>query len=105
MCYGLDIWYVSYIEIVKKVIFGLYDGVIIIELDNLVVEIVVMMVIMYLDYVLLVVCILILNLYKNIDKFFFKIVKVLFNYIDFKMGEKVGLIGEDIYKLVWKNRD
>jgi len=39
LCYGLDSKYVSTIDIAKKVIEGIYDGVTTIELDNLAAEI------------------------------------------------------------------
>lgn len=102
--YGL-VKQVDYIEIVKKVILGLYDGVIIIELDNLVVEMVVSMVMDYLDYVILVVWIVVFNLYKNINKLFSKMMKVLYEYIDLKMGEFVGLISKEVFDIMWKYCD
>ena len=39
LCYGLDLKYVSPVEVAMKVINGLYDGVTTIELDNLAAEI------------------------------------------------------------------
>ena len=105
LCYGLDTRYVSHIEIAKKVILGLYDGVTTTELDNLAAETAATMATTHPDYALLAARISISNLHKNTDKSFSKTVKALFNYIDPKTGEKAGLIGEDTYKLVWKNRD
>ncbi|MBX2872377.1 MAG: ribonucleoside-diphosphate reductase subunit alpha [Saprospiraceae bacterium] len=105
LCYGLDTRYVSHIEIAKKVILGLYDGVTTTELDNLAAETAATMATTHPDYALLAARISISNLHKNTDKSFSKTVKALFNYIDPKTGEKAGLIGEDTYKLIWKNRD
>jgi len=45
------------------------------------------------------------NLHKETDKSFSKTIKGLYNYIDPKTGEKAGLIGENAYKFIWKNRD
>ncbi|NRB46749.1 MAG: ribonucleoside-diphosphate reductase subunit alpha [Saprospiraceae bacterium] len=105
LCYGLDTRYVSHIEIAKKVILGLYDGVTTTELDNLAAETAATMATTHPDYALLAARISISNLHKNTDKSFSKTVKALFNYIDPKTGEKAGLIGEDTYKLVWKHKD
>ncbi len=105
LCYGLDTRYVSHIEIAKKVILGLYDGVTTTELDNLAAETAATMATTHPDYALLAARISISNLHKNTDKSFSKTIKALFNYIDPKTGEKAGLIGEDTYKLIWKNRD
>lgn len=38
LCYGLDLNYINPIDISKKVIDGLYDGVTTVELDNLAAE-------------------------------------------------------------------
>lgn len=105
LCYGLDVRYVKHIEISKKVIQGLYDGVTTTELDNLAAETAATMATEHPDYALLAARIAISNLHKNTNKSFSKTVKALYNYIDPKTGEKAGLIGEDTYKLVWKNRD
>ena len=45
------------------------------------------------------------NLHKNTDKSFSKTIKAFYNYIDPKTGEKAGLIGDDTYKIIWKNKD
>ncbi|MEQ9165886.1 MAG: ATP cone domain-containing protein, partial [Fulvivirga sp.] len=38
LCYGLDMNYIEPIDIAKKVINGIYDGVTTVELDNLAAE-------------------------------------------------------------------
>lgn len=105
LCYSLDVRYVNHIEISKKVIQGLYDGVSTTELDNLAAETAATMATDHPDYALLAARIAVSNLHKNTDKSFSKTVKALYNYIDPKTGQKAGLIGDDTYKLVWKNRD
>jgi len=105
LCYGLDTRYVSHIEIAKKVILGLYDGVTTTELDNLAAETAATMATTHPDYALLAARISISNLHKNTDKSFSNTIKALYNYIDPKTGDKAGLIGDDTYELVWKHKD
>lgn len=105
LCYNLDTRYVNYIEISKKVIQGLYDGVTTTELDNLAAETAATMAADHPDYAQLAARIAISNLHKNTDKSFAKTMKALFNYIDPKTGDKAGLISDEIYKIVWKNKD
>lgn len=105
LCYGLDTRYVSHIEIAKKVIQGLYDGVTTTELDNLAAETAATMATTHPEYALLAARISVSNLHKNTDKSFSKTIKALYNYIDPKTGEQAGLIGEETYQLVWKHKD
>ncbi len=105
LCYGLDTRYVSHIEIAKKVIQGLYDGVTTTELDNLAAETAATMATTHPEYALLAARISVSNLHKNTDKSFSNTIEALYNYIDPKTGEQAGLIGEDTYQLVSKHKD
>ncbi len=105
LCYGLNSQYVDYIEISKKVIQGLYDGVTTVELDNLAAETAATMAANHPDNAILAARIAISNLHKETDKSFSKTIKALYNYVDPKTGEKAGLIGENAYKFIWKNKD
>ncbi len=105
LCYGLNSQYVDYIEISKKVIQGLYDGVTTVELDNLAAETAATMAANHPDNAILAARIAISNLHKETDKSFSKTIKQLYNYVDPKTQEKAGLISEETYKIVWKNRD
>ena len=105
LCYGLDANYVEYIEIAKKVIQGLYDGVTTTELDNLAAETAASMAARHPDYAQLAARIAVSNLHKNTSKSFSRTIKDLFNYIDPKTGEKAGLISEEAYKVVQHNKD
>lgn len=105
LCYGLDTRYVSHIEIAKKVIQGLYDGVTTTELDNLAAETAATMATTHPEYALLAARISVSNLHKNTDKSFSKTIEALYNYIDPKTGDQAGLIGEDTYQLVSKHKD
>ncbi len=105
LCYGLDTRYVSHIEIAKKVIQGLYDGVTTTELDNLAAETAATMATTHPEYALLAARISVSNLHKNTDKSFSKTIKALYNYIDPKTGEPAGQIREETYKPVSKHKD
>ncbi|MCF8237027.1 MAG: ribonucleoside-diphosphate reductase subunit alpha [Saprospiraceae bacterium] len=105
LCYGLSQAYVEPIEIAKKVIQGLYDGVPTPELDNLAAETAASMASKHPDYALLAARIAVSNLHKSTDKSFSKTIKALYNYIDPKTGQSAGLIGEETYKTVQKYKD
>lgn len=104
LSYGLNPL-VEPLEIAKKVIMGLYDGVTTTELDNLAAETAATMAAQHPDYAILAARIAVSNLHKNTDKSFSKTIKELYNYIDPKTGDKAGLIGEATYKIVQKYKD
>jgi ribonucleoside-diphosphate reductase alpha chain len=105
MSYGLDTNYVNIIEVSKKVIMGLYDGVSTIELDNLAAETAATMATVHPDYALLAARIAVSNLHKETDKSFHKVINDLFHYIDPKTGDQAGLISAEIHKIVQKNKE
>ena len=105
LCYGLDQNYVDPIEIAKKVILGLFDGVTTSELDNLAAETAATMAAMHPDYALLAARIAVSNLHKNTDKSFSSTMEALFNYIDPKTGQKAGLISDETMKTIKENQD
>ncbi len=105
LCYGLDTRYVNIIEVAKKVILGLYDGVTTVELDNLAAETAATMATIHPDYAILAARIAISNLHKETEKSFHKVVHALYHYIDPKTGERAGLIGESTYRIVMQHKD
>jgi ribonucleoside-diphosphate reductase alpha subunit len=105
LTYNLDTNYVNLIEVSKKVIMGLYDGVTTVELDNLAAETAATMATVHPDYALLAARIAVSNLHKETDKSFHKVIQALYHYVDPKTGERAGLIGEDTYKIVMKHKD
>jgi ribonucleoside-diphosphate reductase alpha chain len=105
MSYGLDTNYVNIIEVSKKVIMGLYDGVSTIELDNLAAETAATMATIHPDYALLAARIAVSNLHKETDKSFHKVIHDLYHYIDPKTGDRAGLISDEIHKVVMDNKD
>ena len=105
MCYGLDQDYIDPIEIAKKVIQGLYDGVTTSELDNLAAETAATMATSHPEYALLAARISVSNLHKNTNKSFTKTMEGLFNYIDPKTGQQAGLISEETITTIRNNKD
>ncbi|MBK8490208.1 MAG: ribonucleoside-diphosphate reductase subunit alpha [Saprospirales bacterium] len=105
LCYGLHSDFVDHIEISKKVVLGLYDGVTTTELDNLAAETAATMTTIHPDYAVLAARIAISNLHKNTDKSFSKTMKDLYEYIDPKTGDKAGLIGDETMQIITRNRD
>lgn len=105
LCYGLDARYVNIIEVAKKVILGLYDGVTTVELDNLAAETAATMATIHPDYALLAARIAVSNLHKETEKTFHKVVHDLYYYVDPKTGERAGLIGEETFRIVMKHKD
>ena len=105
LCYGLDSNHVDSIEIAKKVIQGLYDGVATTELDNLAAETAASMAAYHPDYAILAARIAISNLHKNTNKSFSATMEGLYKYVDPKTNDKAGLIADDTMKIIRKNKD
>src|ERR1044072_3204679 len=105
LCYGLNAEYVDSIDVAKKVIQGLYDGVTTIELDNLAAEIAASLTTKHPDYALLASRIAISNLHKNTKKSFTETMTDLYEYIDPRTGKNAPLIAEDVYKVIIDNSD
>ncbi len=102
LCYGLNPL-VDYIEISKKVVNGLYDGVTTTELDNLSSETSASMASIHPDYAILAARIAVSNLHKNTDKCFSKTINELYNYLDPKTNDKAGLISDLTHSIIMKN--
>lgn len=105
LCYGLNSKFIDPIEISKKVIQGLYDGVRTTELDNLAAETAATMAAKHPDYAILAARIAVSNLHKNTEKSFSVTMENLYNYIDPKTGESAGLISDDTIEVIRKHAD
>ncbi|MCJ8163863.1 ribonucleoside-diphosphate reductase subunit alpha [Pontibacter sp. E15-1] len=103
LCYGLHMEYVSPIEVAKKVIDGIYDGVTTVELDNLAAETAASLTTKHPDYAVLAARIAISNLHKVTSKSFSNTMKRLYTYEDPKTGENASLIAKDVYEIVRKH--
>ena len=104
LCYGLDENFVDHINVTKKVIQGLYDGVTTVELDNLAAETAASMSTVHPDYAQLAARIAISNLHKETDKSFSSTMEGLYNYVDPKTGDPAGLIGDDTMAVIRANK-
>jgi ribonucleoside-diphosphate reductase alpha chain len=105
LCDGLDQRYIDIIEICKKVILGLYDGVSTSILDNLAAETAASMATVHPDYAILAARIAVSNLHKNTSASFSETMKMLHEYVDPKTGEKAQLLADDIMDTIWANRE
>ena len=105
LCYGFNTEYVDAIDVAKKVIQGLYDGVTTSELDNLAAETAASLTTKHPDYALLASRIAVSNLHKNTIKSFSKTMKKLYEYIDPKTGKSAALLSDDVWEIIRKNAD
>lgn len=103
LCYGLNSKFIEPIDIAKKVIDGIYDGVTTVELDNLAAETAASMTTIHPDYAKLAARIAISNLHKTTSKSFSNTMKRLYTYIDPKTGENASLIAKDVYGIIKEN--
>ena len=103
LCYGLDLKYVQPVEIAKKVINGIYDGVTTQELDNLAAETAATLTVKHPDYAKLAARIAISNLHKKTSKSFSNTMKRLYTYVDPITGENAPLISKEAYKVIKEN--
>lgn len=103
LSYGLDSNFVEPIDVAKKVIEGLFDGVSTPELDNLAAEIAATMTVRHPDYAKLAARIAISNLHKTTSKSFSNTMKRLYTYVDPKTGQNAPLVSKETYGIVKKN--
>ncbi|HSI75910.1 MAG TPA: ribonucleoside-diphosphate reductase subunit alpha [Lunatimonas sp.] len=103
LCYGLDSRYIHPIEIAKKVIDGLYDGVTTTELDNLAAEVCASLTVKHPEYATLAARIAISNLHKTTSQSFSNTMKRMYTYINPITNENAALIAPDVYGIVKKH--
>jgi ribonucleoside-diphosphate reductase alpha chain len=103
LCYGLDRRFVSAVDVAKKVIEGLYDGVPTTELDNLAAETAAALTVKHPDYALLASRIAVSNLHKNTTKSFSETMRLLYNCTDSKTGKVLPLIADDVMQIIEEN--
>jgi len=105
LCYGLDRRFVNSIDVAKKVIEGLYDGVTTTELDNLAAETAASLTVKHPDYALLASRIAVSNLHKNTIKSFSETMKLLYECTDSKTGKLVPLLSDDIWEVITRHAE
>ncbi len=105
LCYGLDPRHVDAVDVAKKVIQGIYDGVTTSELDSLAAEIAASLTTKHPDNALLASRIAVSNLHKNTKKSFYETMRDLYTYTNPRTGQKAPLIAKDIFKIIEKNAE
>ena len=105
LCYGLNHALVDPVDVAKKVIEGLYDGVTTSELDNLAAETAASLTTKHPDYALLASRIAVSNLHKNTIKSFSETMRRLHGYIDIKAGKNASLIADDVWEVIQENAE
>lgn len=102
-CYGLDMNYIESMEIAKKVINGLYDGITSVELDILAAETSAALTPTHPDYSILASRICVTSLHKSTPKMFSQVIENLYHYVDPKTGLAAPMIADDVYEIIMKN--
>ena len=103
LCYGFQL--VDPIDVAKKVIEGLFDGVTTSELDNLAAETAASLTTKHPDYALLASRIAVSNLHKTTVKSFSETMRKLHDYVDPKTGKDASLIADDVWEVIEKNAE
>lgn len=105
LCYGLNSDFVDSIEVAKKVISGVYDGVTTTELDTLAAETAAYLTTAHPDYATLAARIAVSNLHKVTEKTFSVNSQAMYDYVNPKTGEHAPLISEETNKIIQANAD
>ncbi len=103
MCEGLDMRYVEPIDVCKRVVDGLYDGVTTEQLDQLAAETAASMTTLHPDYAQLAARMAISNLHKDTETQFSTVVKALFTYVDPRSEQAAPLIAPHVYEFIMAN--
>ena len=96
---------VNVIDVAKKVIEGIYDGVKTTELDNLAAETAASLTTKHPDYALLASRIAVSNLHKNTVKSFSETMTKLHGYVDPTNGKHLPMIADDVMEIVNANAE
>lgn len=105
LCYGLNQKYVDPVEVAKKVIEGIYEGVSTTELDNLAAETAASLTTRHPDYALLASRIAVSNLHKSTRKSFSETMKRLYEYTDKKSGQSAPMLSENTHRIIQQHAD
>jgi ribonucleoside-diphosphate reductase alpha chain len=93
------------IDVAKKVVQGIYDGVPTTELDNLAAETAASLTTKHPDYALLASRIAVSNLHKNTLKSFSETMEKLYNYTDKGSGKRTPLLADDVMEVIHANAE
>ncbi|WP_332733649.1 ribonucleoside-diphosphate reductase subunit alpha [Flavihumibacter sp.] len=104
LSYGLSPM-VDVIDIAKKTIEGIYDGVSTTELDNLAAEMAAALTTRHPDYALLASRIAVSNLHKNTKKSFSDTMRALHQYTDSVTNKSLPLVADDVIEIIEANAE
>lgn len=93
------------IDVAKKTIEGIYEGVPTTELDNLAAETAASLTITHPDYAILASRIAVSNLHKNTTKSFSDTMRNLYNYTDKASGKRLPIIADDVMAIIEEHAD
>ncbi|HSC53245.1 MAG TPA: ribonucleoside-diphosphate reductase subunit alpha [Phnomibacter sp.] len=96
---------VNVIDVAKKTIEGIYEGVPTTELDNLAAETAASLTISHPDYAILASRIAVSNLHKNTVKSFSQTMRKLHQYTDAASGKQLPLIADDVMQIIEEHAD
>ncbi|MEP7141381.1 MAG: ribonucleoside-diphosphate reductase subunit alpha [Ferruginibacter sp.] len=96
---------VNAIDVAKKVIEGIYDGVPTTELDNLAAETAASLATRHPDYAVLASRIAVSNLHKNTIKSFSETMRKMYWYVDQSNGKKSPLLDDDVWQVIEDNAE
>ncbi len=96
---------VNSIDVAKKVIEGIYEGVATTELDNLAAETAASLTTKHPDYAILASRIAVSNLHKNTVKSFSETMYKLYHYVDKGSGKKMPLLADDVWEIINANAE
>jgi ribonucleoside-diphosphate reductase alpha chain len=103
LCFDLDHRYIEPIEIAKRVVDGIYDGVTTEQLDQLAAETAASMTSLHPDYANLAARVAVSNLHKKTKASFSGVIEDLYTYIDPKSEQPAGLISDEVYAFIQAN--
>lgn len=105
LAYGLNTNFVDPAFITQKVIKGIYPGVTTVELDTLAAETAAYLTTEHPDYSVLAARIAVSNLHKMTKKCFSSVMTDCYECVDKSSGRKAGLIADDVYEIIMKNKE
>lgn len=105
LTYGLDPQYVDAIEVARRTINGLFDGISTEELDNLSAEVSAYMTSTHPDYARLAGRIAVANLHRQTSDSFIETIDKLYNFSNEFTGEKQPLVSEEFYAFAKENKN
>lgn len=105
LSYGLDAKYVDAIQVAKRTINGLFDGITTEELDNLSAEVSAYMTSVHPDYARLAGRIAVANLHRSTSDSFMETFETLYGYKNEFTGEHQPLISEEIFGFAQQHKD